>query len=148
MAALEEEEAGRSRDHTPKRRHTRTTHPWSYYHDHLVNLFIICQKSLIFFDEMSHVLLQGHELLRLGAQYWLGVLNSWDTTGCPQVLDRSVGESIHLIFIGSTRQSCLHLQIQIDIRVGQRIILVSLPQLSIICLLKIKKEIVKFNSRK
>jgi len=47
---------------------------------------------------MSRVLLQGHELLRLGARYWLGAPNSWDTTGHPQVLGHSIGEPVHPIF--------------------------------------------------
>jgi len=52
--------------------------------------------------------LQGHELLRLGARYWLGAPNDWNTTGHPQVLGRSVGEPVNPIFIGSTRQFNLH----------------------------------------
>jgi len=40
--------------------------------------------------------------------------------GHPQVFSRSVGESIHLISIGSTRRSCLHPQIRIEARVGRR----------------------------
>jgi hypothetical protein len=89
---------------------------------------------------MSRVLLQGHELLRLGAQYWLGAPNSWDTTSPPQVLDRSVGEPIHLIFIESTKRSYLHPQIQIEIWMGRKIVPISLPQPAIICLLKIRKR--------
>jgi hypothetical protein len=58
----------------------------------------------------------------------------------PQVLNFSVGESIHLIFIRFTRRSCLHLQIQIEIRVGLMIVPVSLPQLAVIRLLKIKMK--------
>jgi hypothetical protein len=52
------------------------------------------------------LLFQGHDLLRLGARYWLGAPNGRDTTGLPQVIGRSVGESVHLIFIGFTRRSC------------------------------------------
>jgi hypothetical protein len=78
----------------------------------------------------------------------LGAPNCWDTTGRPQVLDHSVGEPVHLIFIGSTRRSYLHPQIQIEIRMGRRIILISFHQQAIIGLLKIKKEIIIFNSRK
>jgi hypothetical protein len=125
----------------PKRGRTCTTHLWSYVHDHLTKLFIIRWESLIFFSEMSRrVLLQGHELLRLGAWYRLETPNIWDTMGCPQVLDCSFGESVHPISIGPIRQSCLHPQIRIEIQVGQRIVLISLPQPAIICLLKIKKR--------
>jgi len=92
------------------------------------------------FGELSRVLLQGHELLRLGALYWLGAPNGWDTTGRSQVLGRSVGEPVHLIFIGSTRRSNLHPQIQIEIRMGRRIVHISLPQPAIIGLLKMKKS--------
>jgi hypothetical protein len=81
-------------------------------------------------------------------KYWLRALNGWDTTGRPQVIGRSVGESVHPIFIKSTKQSCLHPQIRIEIWVGRRIVPVSLPQPAIICLMKIKKEIIIFNSRK
>jgi hypothetical protein len=86
------------------------------------------------------MLFQGHELLRLGARYWLGAPNGWDTTGRPQVLDRSVGEPVHLIFIGSTRQSYLHPQIRIEIQMDRRIVLISLPQLAIIVSWKLKKK--------
>ena len=92
----------------PKMRSTCITHMWSNIHDHLAELFIIRRESLVFFGEMSHILLQGHELRRLGARYWLGAPNGWDTTGRPQVLDRNVGDPIHPIFIGSTRWSYLH----------------------------------------
>ena len=127
-----------------KRERTRTTHLWFHVHDHLAELFIICQKSLIFFSEMGRMLLQGHELLRLGARYRLRAPNDWDTTGCPQVLDRNVGESAHPISIGSTRRrSCLHPQIRNEIWVGERNILVSLHQPAVICLLKIKTKIIK-----
>jgi hypothetical protein len=74
-------------------------------------LFIICRELLVFFSEMSRVLLQGHKLLRLGARYWLGAPNGWDTTGRQQGLGRSVGELVHLIFIGSTGRSYLYPQI-------------------------------------
>jgi len=103
---------------------------------------------VVFFSELSRVLLQGHELLRLGARYWLRAPNGWDTTGRPQVLDRSVGEPIHSIFIGSTRRSNLHPQIQIKIRMGRRIVPISLPQPAIIGLLKMQKVIIIFNSIK
>jgi len=93
----------------------------------------------VFFGELSHVLLQGHELLRLGAWYWLGAPNGWNTTGRPQVLGCSVGEPVNLIFIGSTRRSNLHPQIRIEFRIGQRIVPISLPQPAIIGILKIKK---------
>jgi hypothetical protein len=85
----------------------------------LAKLFIIHRESLV-------LLLQGHELLRLGARYWLGASSGWDTTGHPQVLGRSAGEPVHLIFIGSTRRSYLYPQIQIEL---------SFPYLSLNCLL-------------
>ena len=103
---------------------------------------------LVFFGEMSRVLLQGHKLLRLGARYWLGASNGWDTTGRPQVLGRSVGEPVHPIFIGSTRRSYLHPQIRIKIQMDRRIVSISLPQPAIISVLKMKKEIIIFNSIK
>jgi hypothetical protein len=114
---------------------------WFNIHNHLAELFIICWEALV-------LLLQGHKLLRLGAWYWLGAPNDWDTTGRPQVLGRSVGEPIHLIFIGSTRRSYLHPQIRIEIWMSRRIVPISLPQPAIIGLLKNKKEIIIFNSRK
>jgi len=146
MAELEEEDEwwrlvvpGTKR---PKRRRTCIiTQPWSNVHDYLAELFIIRRESLV-------LLFQCHELLRPGVRYWLGAPNCWDTTGHPQVLDHSVGEPVHLIFIGSTRRSYLHPQIQIEIRMGRRIILISFHQQAIIGLLKIKKEIIIFNSRK
>jgi len=101
---------------------------------------------VVFVNELSRVLLQGHELLRLGARYWLGAPNSWNTTGRPQVVGRSVVEPVNSIFIGSTWRSNLHPQIQIEFRMGQNIIPVSLPQPIIIGLLKIKKVIIIFNS--
>jgi hypothetical protein len=73
-----------------------------------------------------------YKLLRLGARYRLEAPNGRDTKVRSQVLGRSVGESVHPIFI----------------RVGRKIVPIYLPQLAIICLLKIKKEIIKFNSRK
>ena len=132
----------------PKRRRTHTTHLWSYVYDHLTALFIIRRELLIFFGETSCVLLQGHKLLRLGARYWLGALNGWDTTGRLQVLGHCVNDFVHPISIGYTRRSCLHPQIWIEIQMGRMIIPISLPQPVIKCLLKIKKEIIKFNSRK
>jgi hypothetical protein len=104
---------------------------------------------VVFFGELSRVLLQDHELLRLGARYWLGAPNGWNTTGLPQVLGCSVGEPVNPIFIGSTRRSNLHPQIRIEFRKGQRIVPISLPQPAIIGLLKIKKKvIIIFNSIK
>jgi hypothetical protein len=103
---------------------------------------------VVFFGELSHMLLQGHELLRLGARYWLGAPNGWNTTGRPQVLRRSVGEPVNPIVIGSTRRSNLHSQIWIEFRMGQRIVPISLPQPTIISLLKVKKVIIIFNSIK
>jgi len=132
----------------PKRRRTCIIHLWCNFHDHLAELFIIRRELLVFFGVMSRVLLQGHDLLRLGARYWLGAPNGWDTTSRPQVLGRNVGEPVHLIFIKSIRQSYLHPQIRIEIRMGQRIVPTSLPQPAIIDLLKIKIQIIIFNSRK
>ena len=117
------------------------THPWSNVHDHLTKLIIIRRESFI-------LLFQGHELLRLGARYWWSAPNGWDTTGRPQVFDRSVGEPVDPIFIGSTRRSYLHPQICIKIWMGRRIVLISLPQPAIISLLKIFKKIIIFNSKK
>jgi hypothetical protein len=97
---------------------------------------------------MSRVLFQGHDRLRLGARYWLGPPNGWDLMGRPQVICHSVGEPVHPIFIGSTGRSYLHPQIRIEIRIGRRIAPISLPQPAIIGLLKIKKEIIIFNSIK
>ena len=51
--------------------------------------------------------------------------------------DRSVGEAVDLIFFGSTRRSHLHPQIWIEIWMGRRIVPISLPQPTIIVLLKI-----------
>ena len=102
---------------------------------------------VVFFGELSRVLLQGHELLRLGARYWLGAPNGWNTTGRLQVLGCSVGEPVNPIFIRSTRRSNLHPQIRIEFRKGQRIVPISLPQPAIIGLLEMKKEII-FNSIK
>jgi hypothetical protein len=132
----------------PKRGRSCITTLWCQVHDHLAKLFIICRELLVFLGEMSRVLMQGHKLLRLGARYWLGASNGWETTGRPQVLDRSVGEPVHSIFIGSTKRSYLHPQIRIEIRMGWRIVPVSLPQPAIIGLLKMKKEIIIFNSIK
>jgi len=101
---------------------------------------------IVFVDELSRVLLQGHELLSLGARYWLGAPNGWNTTGRPQVVGRSVGEPVNPIFIGSTWRSNLHPQIWIEFRMGQNIVPISLPQPIIIGLLKLKKVIIIFNS--
>jgi len=81
---------------------------------------------VVFIGELSRVLLQGHELLRLGARNWLRAPNGWNTTGRPQVVGRSVGEPVNPIFIGSTWQSNLHPQIRIKFRMGQNIVPVSL----------------------
>jgi len=98
----------------PKTEWTRTTHLWSHVHDHLSELFIIRRESFIFFSEMGRMLLQ-RELPRLGTWYRLRAPSGWDTTGRPQVLGRSVKEFVHPISIGSTRWSCLHPQIRIEI---------------------------------
>jgi hypothetical protein len=103
---------------------------------------------IVFFGELSRVLLQGHKILRLGARYWLGAPSGWDTMGRSEVLGRSVGEPVHPIFIGSTGRSNLHPQIRIEIGMGRRIIPISLPQPAIIGLLKMKKVIIIFNSIK
>ena len=131
----------------PKRRRTCIILLWCNFHEHLAELFIIHRELLVFFGEMSCVLLLGHDLLRLGARYWLRAPNSWDIMGRSQVLGRSVGEPVHLIFIRSTKRSYLHPQIRIEIQMGRRIVPISLPQPAIIGLLKIKKEIIIFNSR-
>jgi hypothetical protein len=150
MAMLEEEEevASRSWNHMAKKGvHT--------YHLSVIScpgpfcgVVIIRWELLIFLCGMSCMLLQGHKLLRLGARYQLGASNSWDTMAHPQVLNHSVRESVHLISIGSTRLSCLHPQIRIEIYVGRRIVPISLPKPTIICLLEMKTKIIKFNSRK
>ena len=116
MAGLEEEEeeeAGFSWDHKVTL--------WCHVHDNLAK-FIIRRELLVFLGEMTRVLLQGHELLRLGAP------NGWGTTGRLQVLGRGVGEPIHLIFIESTGRSYRHPQIRIEIRMDWRIVPISLPQ--------------------
>jgi hypothetical protein len=149
MLKEEKEKTGCSRDHTAKKKDTCTTHTWSHIYDHSAELFIIRSRELlILFSEINHMLLQGHELLRLGTRYRLRAPNGWDTTGDPLVLDCSVGESIHPISIGSTRRSCLHQQIQIKIQVGRRIVPLSLSQPAILCLLEIKTKSMKLNSRK
>jgi len=136
MAVLEEEEAGRSWDHTTNKR-AHTYHPFviscSWPSSGVVHNPL---RLLILLGEMSCLLFQGRDLLRLGARHWLGAPNSWDTTGRSYVLDCSVRESIHLIFIGSTRWSCLHSQIQ----VGQMIVLVSLPYRLLYVSWKLKKK--------
>jgi hypothetical protein len=63
-------------------------------------LCVLRWQVVVFFGELSRVLLQGHELLRLGAWYWLGAPNGWNTTGRPQVVGRSVGEPVNPIFSG------------------------------------------------
>jgi len=130
-----------------KKRRTCIIHLWCNFHKHLAELFIIHRELLVFFGEMSCVLLLGHNLLRLGTRYWLRAPNSWDIMVRSQVLGRNVGEPVHPIFIGSTRRSYLHPQIRIEIQMGRRIVPISLSQPTIIGLLKIKKEIIIFNSR-
>jgi len=73
-----------------KRRRTCITTLGSHVHNHLVELFIIHRELLVFLSEISLVLFQGHDILRLGARYWFGAPNGWDTTSLPQVLGRSV----------------------------------------------------------
>jgi hypothetical protein len=58
-----------------------------------------------------------------------------------QVLGRSVGESVHPISIGSTRRSCLHPQIRIEIQVGRRIVPISLLQS--ICYMSLRNKKMK-----
>ena len=108
MADLEEEEEETGCYTAKKRAHM-------YHHSVMpmfmiiwTKLFIIRRELLVFLSEMSRVLLQGHELLRLGAWYWLGAPNGWDIMGRPQVLGPSVGEHVHLIFIGYTGWSYLY----------------------------------------
>jgi hypothetical protein len=57
MAALEEEETCRSRDHIAKKGRTHTTHLWSHIYDHSVEFFIIRRESFIFFSEMGRMFL-------------------------------------------------------------------------------------------
>ena len=71
--------------------------------------------------------------------------NGQSTIGHPQVLSRNVREFVHLISIGFTEWSYLHPQIQVEIWMGQRIIIVSLLQLDVICILKRKNKFIKFN---
>jgi hypothetical protein len=97
MTALEEE-ASRSRDHTAKKRYTCTTHMRSNVYDHLAELFIIRRELVIFFGEMRRMLLQDHELLRLGARYRLWAPNGSDTTGHPPV-SAVVLESLYTRFL-------------------------------------------------
>jgi hypothetical protein len=101
---------------------------------------------LVFFGELSRVLLQGHELLRLGARYWLGAPNSWDTTGCPQVL-AVVLESLYTRFLSgpSDDPTSIHKYGNPD---GSKDHLHISPSTAIIGLLKMKKEIIIFNSIK
>jgi len=133
----------------PKRGLTCITTLWIHVYDHLAELFIIRWELLVFLGEISRVLFRGHDILRLGTRYWFGAPNGWDTMGQPQVLCHSVGEPVHLIFIESTGQSDLHPQIRIEIRMGWRIVPISLPQPAIIDLLKMKNEIIIiFNSIK
>jgi hypothetical protein len=83
-----------------KRRRTCIIHLWCNFHEHLAELFIIHRELLVFFGEISCVLLLGHDLLRLGARYWLRAPNSWDIMGRSQVLGHSVGEPVHPILSG------------------------------------------------
>ena len=136
-----EEEAGCSGIVRPKRGCTFIiTHPWSNVHYHLTELFIIHRELFI-------LLFQCHELLRLDARYWWRALNGWDTMGRPQVFGRSVVVPVDPIFIGSTKWSYLHPQIQIKIQMGRRIVPISLPQSAITGVLKITAKIIIFSSR-
>jgi len=60
-----------------------------------------------------------------------------------QVLGDSITEFVNLISIELTRQSCLQLQIWIKIRMGRRIVLVSLIQVVVIYILKRKNKFIK-----
>jgi len=136
MAALEE--ADRSRDHMAKTRaHTYhpsvISYPWPFYRVHHNPHRVV---HILQWDGSYVVTRSGtHET---GWSISIASSNGWDTMGHLQV-GRGVGEFVHLISIGSTRWSCLHPQIQIEIQVGRRIVPVSLPQSAVICLLEIKK---------
>jgi hypothetical protein len=65
----------------------------------------------------------------LSARNRLRASNSQNTMGYLQVLGRSVRESVHPISIRPTRQSYFEPQIRIKIRMGRRIVLVSLLQI-------------------
>jgi hypothetical protein len=123
----EEEEAGRSQDHTAKKG-AHTYHPsviscpWSFggvVHNQprVAHIFQWDESCVVARPQTP----KTRSLIPIGAPI------GWDTMDYPQVLSRSVGEFVHLIFFGSTRRSCLHPQIRIKIRVGRRIIPVSLP---------------------
>jgi len=60
--------------------------------------------------------------------------------GQPQVFNRNVGEPVDPIFIDSTSRSYIYPQIQIKIRMGRRIVPISLPQPAIIGLLNFFKK--------
>ena len=66
-----------------------------------------------------------------------GELPTVENYGQPQVFNHNVGEPIDPIFIGSTSRSYIHPQIQIEIRMGRRIVPLSLPQPAIIGLLNV-----------
>jgi hypothetical protein len=55
------------------------------------------------------------------SQLWAS--NCQSTTSRSQVLDHSVRESVHSISIRPTKQSCLQLQIHIEIWMGRRIVI-------------------------
>jgi len=88
MTELEEkEDAG---CYTTKKKRTCITTLWSHVYNHLVELFIIHRELLVFLGEISLVLFQCHDILKLDARYWFKAPNGWDTSGLPQVLARSV----------------------------------------------------------
>jgi len=95
---------------------------------------------MINYNLISFLVLNFNYKYRLGTWYWLGAPNDWDTTGRSQVLDRSVEELVHLIFIGSTGRSNLHPQIRIEIWMGRRIVPIYVPRPAIIGLLKWKSN--------
>jgi len=107
----EKEEASCSRDHTAKKELHKYRHP-----------SLISSPWL--FDGAHHNSSRVVDIV---------VSTQWTPqTGCPILM-----ESVDPIFIGSTRWSNLHPQIWIEIWMGRRIVLISLPQLAIIGLLKI-----------
>jgi hypothetical protein len=66
--------------------------------------------------------------------------------GCLQELGCSVRETVHPISIGSTKQYYLQPQIRIEIRMGRRIVNVSLFQHDVICILEKKSQQIHKNN--
>jgi hypothetical protein len=117
----------------PKRWRTWITHLWSNVHNP---------------SRVTHIVVSRPWTPQTGCLILMGSFQRLRHDGPPQVLGHSIGELVHPIFIGSTRRSYLHPQIRIEIRMGRKIVPISLLQPTIIGLLKIKKEIIIFNSRK